>query len=233
LRPKFFPILLSLFLLSAACGKHKKSSPAPPEPLLSTLKAALSTGDYNGALKISKQINEMNPPSSGLLESLYLGAYASAYGKSDFRTARLNLDSLLKAQPTGTWSGDARKMLADCLYWQGQYEKAMVEYQTLAVGLGYADWAKAAQMRSAACLLMAGKVGDSLAAYREFYEKYPGDPLADSAQLMVANIYLKLQNPAQAKAELQKFIPAAKNPELRQAAQEAVSEMEVTKTKKK
>jgi hypothetical protein len=57
-------------------------------------------------------------------------------------------------------------------------------------------------------------------------EKFPSSPLADSAQLMVANTYLKLQDRALAKAELQKFLNQSKNPSLLRSARKTLQDLE-------
>jgi len=83
-----------------------------------------------------------------------------------------------------------------------------------------------AMMQTAHCLLLDEKVEEALAAYKEIVEKYPTDPWADSAQLMVANIYLKQQNFKQAKSALQKLMSFTSNRDIQQSAQKALRELE-------
>jgi uncharacterized protein YifN (PemK superfamily) len=52
------------------------------------------------------------------------------------------------------------------------------------------------------------------------------DPLADSAQLMIANSYLRLQNYKQAKTELQKLISFTHDKDIQQATQKALRQIE-------
>ncbi len=116
--------------------------------------------------------------------------------------------------------------MSDCRYWDGNYEKAIKEYKKLLALYGDKGFSGYAQFQIANCLLLNEKVGDALTAYRELVEKSPTDPLADSAQLMVANTYLKLQNLSQAKTELQKLMSISKNRLVQSAVQKELRQME-------
>ena len=114
--------------------------------------------------------------------------------------------------------------MADCLYWEGSYSKAIREYQTLGQSRDPAVQ-NYASFRTADCLLLRNKVGDALTAYRALAGKRPTDWTADSAQWRIANIYIKLQNLTQAKTELQKLIAATQNQNTRESAQMALSRL--------
>ena len=57
-------------------------------------------------------------------------------------------------------------------------------------------------------------------------DKNPGTAIADSAQLMTANAYLKLQNVTQAKKELKKLIAQSQNRDIQESAQKALRKIE-------
>jgi len=211
--------------IGAGCSKAKTAQDLD-DPRLPKLKDSLASGDYNEALKLSKEIVSEVPPSPAAEEALYLQGYILAYGKSDFQGARLPLKQLLDLFPNHTYAAETRKFLADCNYWEGHYTKAIEEYKKLQDHFGDKGFGSYAQIQIANCLLLNQKVGDALTAYRELIEKYPTDPLADSAQLLIADTYLKLQNPSQARAELQKLMAMTKNRELQHATQKALRQLE-------
>lgn len=218
-------LLLNLFVLSAGCARQKPAAPADNQPLLK-IREEISNGNYADALKSAKDISNQVPPGDNGQEALYLQGYLLAYGKSDFQGARLPLRQLLDVYPGGFYAADAQKLLADCEYWQGHYEKAGREYKKLFSSFGDRGFASYAQIQQGHCLLLDDKVGDALAAYQEIVEKYPAEPAATSAQLMIANAYLKLQNLKQAKTQLRKLMAFTKDPGIQQAAQNALRQIE-------
>ncbi len=218
-------ILLALFPL-AGCGGQKKMEAEPVSGPVKQLRDLVAAGKYDEALGITKIIASQTPPSPDREEALYLESYVLVYGKSEFGPARITLKQMLDAYPNGPKAAAGQKLLADCFYWQGMNERAMREYQKLLLsdqGKGMAGYA---QYQIANCLLLARKIGDTLTAFREVAEKAPGDPLTSPAQLMVANIYLRIQNYNQAKSEYQKLLAFTKDPGCRLAAEDALSRIE-------
>lgn len=218
-------LFLFLAILTAGCAKKKPAALLDGAPLLK-LREVLSTGNYSEALKLAKEISNQVPPGGGTEESLYLQGYTLIYGKSDFHGARLPLKQLLDFYPSGRFAADSQKLLADCQYWQGHYEKAGKEYKKLFTSYEDKGFAGYAQLQAGNCLLLDDKVGDALTSYREIVEKYPTDPAAASAQLMIANSYLKLQNFKQAKIELRKLMSFTQNQDLQQSAQKSLRQIE-------
>jgi TolA-binding protein len=224
LRNKWIILILAC-LVFPACSRPKTSAPTDDGPIKS-LRQALAEGNYEDALKRSKEITSQIPPGPYIEEALYLQGYDQAFGRSDFQGARSPLKQLLDLAPAGRFASGAQKLLADCQYWQGHYQTAAKEYRKLASvypGKGLDSYAL---MQTGNCLLLDDKVADALDTYREIVEKYPTDPLADSAQLMVANSYLKLQNFPQAKTELQKLMSVTHDKDIQQEAQKALRQLE-------
>ncbi len=199
----------------------------PPDNLpVKKMKEALAAGRYDETIKLSKEISTQVPLGIGTEEAFYTEAYACAFGKADFQGARLPLKQLLDLYPNGVYAAEAQKLVSDCQYWQGHYRNAARDYKKLAAIYGEKGFASYALMQAANCLLLDDKVADALAAYRELVEKYPTDAAADTAQLMIANSYIKLQNPKQAKSELQKLMAFTRNADIQRSAQKALRQIE-------
>jgi TolA-binding protein len=217
----FFLVLVVL----SGCAKPKPPAILDEGPI-KNLRAALASGDYDGALKTSKEIITQVPPGPSTEEALYLHGYTLAFGKSDFQSARPYFKQLLDMYPGGRFHVEAQRLLADCQYWQGHYQTATKEYKKLLTddpGKGYDSYA---QVQIGNCLLLDDKVGEALAAYQDVVEKFPGDPMSDSAQLLVANSYLKLQNFKQAKVELQKLAAITHDKDIQMEAQKAIQQLD-------
>ena len=209
-----------------ACSKGKTAQPLGNDPAIKKVRETLAAGKYDEALKLAKEITSKVPAPPGAEEALYLQGYILAYGKSDFQGPRTPLKQLMDIYPNGPFTIQAQKLLADCQYWQGNYDRALKEYKKLGSASPNGPFDSYIQMQEANCLLLNDKVGDALAAYRELVEKFPTDALADSAQMMIANTYLKLQNFPQAKKELQKLMSFSKSEDVQQAAQKALRQIE-------
>ncbi len=206
-------------------------SKKPPAPKVDTeaikkLRETMSMGNYSESIKLAREITSQVPPNSNAGEGLYLLGYLLAYYKVDFQAARLPLKQLLDLYPTGTQAADAQKLLADCQYWQGHYQSAGREYKKLLSSFGDRGYYSYAQYQQGNCLLLDDKVGDAITVFRDLVEKSPNDPLAGSAQLIIANSFLKLQNINKAKTELRKLISFTKDQDLQQTAQKALRQIE-------
>jgi TolA-binding protein len=218
-------ILILAFLVFSGCVKPKPVAVLDEGPI-KNLRAALAIGDYDGALKTSKDIISQVPPGPFNEEALYLHGYALAFGKSDFQSARPYFKQILDMYPAGRFCVESQRLLADCQYWQGHYQTAEKEYRKLLAnypGRGYDSYAL---VQVGNCLLLDDKVGDALAAYQDVVAKFPADSLSDTAQLMVANSYLKLQNFKQAKVELQKLVALAHDKDIQMEGQKALRQLE-------
>ena len=156
--------------------------------------------------------------------------FSMAFGRSDFQSAKQYLKQLLEQYPSSRYAMDSQKLLADCQYWLGHYQTAIKEYKTLMTVYAGKGLDSYALFQTGNCLLLDDKVGDALAAYRELTEKYPTDSLADSAQLLIANSYIKLQNYKQAKVELQKLMSFTRDRDVQEAAQKALHQLEDEET---
>lgn len=220
-------LLFSLSILAGWGGCSKsKPNPGPDDSSIRKVQDDLKTGDYEACLKDSKDITSEVPPGPFTEEAYYLHAYAMAFGRSDFQAAKLSLKQLLDLYPSGRYALDAQKLLADCQYWLGHYQTAGKEYKKLATVYAGKGLESYALFQTGNCLLLDDKVEDALAAYRELTDKYPTDPLSDSAELMVANSYIKLQNYKQAKVELQKLISFTRDKDIQDAAQKALHQID-------
>jgi TolA-binding protein len=174
---------------------------------------------------MTKDIAVRAPASPDAAQALYLEGYLLAYDKSDLQDSRPPLRKLLEAYPKSSYVIPAQKLIADSQYWQGHYSGAIEEYKKLAA-LGDSNLTLYAQLKIGNCLLLDDKVGDALTHYRELIDKNPGMAIADSAQLMTANAYVKLQNISQAKKELKKLIAQSQNHDIQESAQKALRQIE-------
>jgi outer membrane protein assembly factor BamD (BamD/ComL family) len=219
---------LIMFLLIAAiqagCSSPKtKEESVSPE--MKTLQELMAKGSYEEALKMMKDITAQVPVSPDTAQILYLEGYLLAYNKSDLQNARPPLRKLLESYPQSTYAVSAQKLIADSQYWQGHYAGAIEEYKKL-TNMGDSNLALYAKLKIGNCLLLDDKVGDALTRYHELIDKNPGTAIADSAQLMTANAYLKLQNISQAKKELKKLIAQSQNHNIQESAQKALRQIE-------
>lgn len=223
-------VISLLVFLATCCGEigcfKSKPKPGVDDSPIRKIREELKKGDYEDCLKDTKEIISQVPPGPFREESFYLHAYAMAFGRADFQAAKISLKQLLDLYPTGKFALDAQKLLADCQYWLGHYQTAGREYKKLTTVYAGKGLESYALLQMGNCLLLDDKVEDALAAYRELADKYPTDPLADSAQLMIANSYLKLQNYKQAKVELQKLVSFTRDKDVQDAAQKALRQME-------
>lgn len=223
---RLFSALLIILILIApvACHKSKPVAAVPTDPQIENLKGLIAKAHYEESINRAKELVSQVPPAPGVPDALYLESYALIFGEKDYPGARLALKQLLDFFPQSPHAVEAQQWIGDCHFWEGNYDRALKEYRKLE-GAGK-DAAPYALYQEANCLLLRNKVGDALAAYRDLIEKFPTSSLADSAQLMVANTYLKLDERGLAKAELQKFMSLSKNPDLVRSAQKALRQLE-------
>ncbi len=223
-------ILFVLIFTSAGMACNKSHPPAPQgvaaesDPQIERLKVLIATAHYDQAARKAKDLGAQSPNSPLVPEALYLESYALIFGEKAYPEARAVLKQFLDYYPQNPHAVEAEQWIGDCHFWEANYDRALREYRKLA-GAGK-DIEPYALYQQGNCLLLKDKVGDALATYRSLVEKYPSSPLADSAQLMVANTYLKLQDRALAKAELQKFITQSKNPSLLRSARKTLQDLE-------
>jgi TolA-binding protein len=221
---RLFAAYLMLGILCLGCSRHETLG-FSSDPKLAEVQKSIADGNYDAAVSQAKEIASQVPPSSSTPESLYLEAYSMVYGWGDFHQAARALKQLLQAYPKGALVLPAQKLLADCDYWQGNYSRAIREYGPL-VTAPEKEAQDYAQLQIANCLLLKNKVGDAITAYRAIVDKEPANSSSDMAQLMIANIYLKIQNPIQAKTEFQKLMSFTKNKAFQEDAQNCVRQIE-------
>jgi outer membrane protein assembly factor BamD (BamD/ComL family) len=217
--------LISALLISAlwGCSSHKVEVVISPE--IKNLQEMMIKGSYDDALKAARELSAKVPASPDAAQALYLEGYILAYNKADIQNARPPLRKLLEAYPQSSYAVSAQKLIADSQYWQGHYRGAVEEYKKLAA-MGDVNLALYSKLQTGNCLLMDDKVDAALNHYHELIEKNPGTAIADSAQLMTANAYLKLQNVSQAKKELKKLIAQSQNHDIQESAQKALRQIE-------
>ncbi len=215
--------LLISFVQTGCSGPKKKEVSVSPE--IKNIQESLSKGNYDDALKITKEILVKVPPSPDAANALYLQGYILAFDKSDLQNSRPPLRKLLEDYPQSNYAVPSQKLIADAQYWQGHYGGAVEEYRKLET-MNNASLALYAKLQIGNSLLLEDKVGDALNCYRELIEKNPGTTIADSAQLMTANAYLKLQNVPQAKKELKKIVEQSQNHDIQESAQKALRQIE-------
>lgn len=224
--------LLYVTILTFGCGKTREPglgiSTGSIDPQIELLKGLISRAHYDQAAKKAKEFVAQNSTSPNLAEALYLESYALIFGERAYPEARTVLKQLLDYFPQSPHAVEAQQWVGDCHYWESNYDRALKEYHRLeGAGKGSDPYAL---YQEGNCLLLKDKVGDALAEYRTLVEKYPASPLAESAQLIVANTYLKLQDKAMAKTELQKFISITKNPDLLHSAQKSIQDLGLGKS---
>jgi TolA-binding protein len=190
------------------------------------VRSALTQGNYDEAVNAAKEIALRTPPTTETEEALYLEGYSLLYGRSDFKGARAPLQQLVDNYPKGAYTPEAQKLIADSRYWQGHYHTAIKEYRKLGSNFTDKNLQNYAKLQIGNCLLLDDKVGDAINGYRNLTEKSSDELTATSAQLMIANTYLKLQNVSQAKTELQKLISFTHNKDVQLAAQKALRQLE-------
>jgi tetratricopeptide (TPR) repeat protein len=221
---RLFAAYLMLGIVSLGCSRHQTSG-FSSDLKLAQVQQSIADGNYNAAVSETKEIASQASFSASTPEALYLEAYCMVYGWGDFHQATRALKQLLQVDPKGELALPAQKLLADCDYWQGNYSRAIREYGPLATteekGLE-AD----ASLQIANCLLLKNKVGDAITAYRAIVDKAPAGASSDMAQMMIANIYLKIQNPTQAKTEFQKLLSFTRNKKFQEDAQNCVRQID-------
>jgi outer membrane protein assembly factor BamD (BamD/ComL family) len=223
LKRAFIVFLLTAFIQIGCSGSKSKEVSLSPE--VKSIQELMVKGSYDEALKITKDILTKVPVSMDLPIALYLEGYILAFDKSDLQNCRPPLRKLLEEYPQSTYVIPSQKLIADTQYWQGHYGGAIEEYRKLE-SMGDSSFDLYSKLQIGNCLLLEDKVGDALTYYRELIEKNPGTTIADSAQLMTANAYLKLQNVSQAKKELKKLIAQSQNHDIQESAQKALRQIE-------
>lgn len=218
-------IVFSLITFVQIGCSSSKSKEVSLSPEVKSIQELLVKGSYDDALKITKDILTKVPPSRDIPIVLYLEGYILAFDKSDLQNARPPLRKLLEDYPQSTYVIPSQNLIADSQYWQGHYGGAIEEYRKLE-SMGDSSLELYSKLQIGNCLLLEDKVGDALTYYKELIEKNPGTTIADSAQLMTANAYLKLQNVSQAKKELKKLIALSQNHDIQESAQKALRQIE-------
>jgi TolA-binding protein len=227
----YFIVFISLAYSQWGCAKSKVGATVDNSPIVK-VRQSISNGNYDEGINAAKEINAQAPPNPFLEESLYLQGYALAFGRSDFQGARPPLKRLLELFPTGKYAPSAQKLLSDCQFWQGHYQTAGKEYKKLGTLYSSNTLEAYSLLQSGNCLLLDDKVDEALVVYRELLDKYPADPFADSAQIMIANSYLKLQNFKRAKLELQKLMSLTHDGDIQRAAQKTLQQIEEESSRK-
>jgi len=223
LKKAYLIFLLALLIQLGCSGPKPKDASMSPE--MKNIQELLSKGNYDDALKAAKDIAVQVPPSPAAANALYLEGYILTFDKSDLQNARPPLRKLLEDYPQSAYVIPSQKLIADAQYWQGHYGGAIEEYRKLET-MGNSKLGLYAKLQIGNSLLLEDKVDEALACYRELMEKNPGTTIADSAQLMTANAYLKLQNASQAKKELKKLILQSQNHDIQESAQKALRQIE-------
>lgn len=206
------------------CSRHETAG-ISSDPKLAQAQKSIADGNYDAAVSQTKEIVSQAPASTLTSQALYLEAYSMVYGWGDFHQAARALRQLLQSDPKGSLASPAQRLLADCDYWQGNYSRAIREYGPLAAS-GETDPREDANLQIANCLLLKNKVGDAITAYRAIVDRVPASSSADKAQMMIANIYLKIQNPTQAKTEFQKLLSFTKNKTFEEDARNCVRQID-------
>ncbi len=221
---KYIALSLLLFFIQLACSLPQ-AKVAPVGPEIKKIQDLVQKGSYDDALKLAKDYVAKVPGPVDADQALYLQGYILAYDKTDLENCRPPLRKLIKDFPNSSLLVPAQKLISDTQYWQGHYHGAVEEYKKLE-GMGDANLTLYAKLQIGNSLLLDDKVGDALLRYKDLIEKNPGTPIADSAQLMTANAYLKLQNVSQSKKELKKLIAQSQNHDIQESAQKALRQIE-------
>ena len=207
-----------------ACSRHE-TLVFSSDPKLAQVQKSISDGNYDEAVNEAKELGASVPLSASASQALYLEAYSMVYGWGDFHQAARVLHQLLDEDPKGSLGLSAQRLLADSDYWQGNYLRAIREYEKL---LSEPDQQVQdySNFQIANCLLLKNKVGDAITAYRAIVDKDSPRRSAEMAQMMIANIYLKIQNPVQAKTEFQKLMSFTKNKAFQEDAQSSLRQID-------
>lgn len=222
---------LILGVMSFACSRHETLG-LSSDPKIAQIQKSIADGNYDEAVSETKEMGVQVPLSPLTQQALYLEAYCMVYGWGDFHQATRVLHQLLDEDPKGSLGLSAERLLADSDYWQGNYLRATREYGKL-LSQSDQEVQDYSNLQIANCLLLKNKVGDAITAYRAIVDKDSPRRSAEMAQMMIANIYLKIQNPVQAKTEFQKLMSFTKNKAFQEDAQTNLREIDAQEPFKK
>ena len=230
MRHALMMMLAAAVLAVTGCArKATVPTPAPSPAWLEPVKRMVKNGDYVDALRKLAESAKGAAQDAGMAEAWYLEGYVLAYGRSEYKKARIPLQKLIDADPRHPMAPYAMRLLGDCYYFGRATEAAKRQYGTLLEMYGDAGFGAYALLQTGNCWIQDGKAGDALTAWRDAVEKYPQDPCAVRAQLQVANVYIGLDDPQMARPELQKLSSMTDDPVVNGIVRAELAKMDAKK----
>lgn len=209
---------LVVLALATACGSNAPRRPATP-PWEVSVREKVARGDYAAAIAELEDQTSRVPPPEFSEEALYWQGYLQAYGRSDFRKARIPLQSLVDSQPRHRLGAATLRLLGDCYYFESLYEPARRQYRALLELHAAEGHGAYALYQTGNCWYQENDPGRALTSWREAVEKYPKDPWSLKAQMQVANVYVALDDPQMARPELLKLLEMTQDASLRSSVE--------------
>ncbi len=187
----------------------------------------LEKEEYEKALKQFTSLEEIAENKQNLLES-YVGQMRSYFALEKFQNAR---DAALRLLKTETVSNDlineAHITLARCHFNLGDLNSAQYEY-SITEKLTDSEWGAESQYQMAFIAYSTGKYNEAEELIFQLADKYGAyDDWVAKGFILLADVYIKLDNVFQAKQTLQSIIENYKGPELKQIAEEKLRDITV------
>jgi TolA-binding protein len=186
------PFLLFVFLVcSPFIPGFAQNRSTSPEELLKTGISFYSEGKFTEALTVLRLAGPVP-------EALYWIALAEI-SSGNYDRALLDLDTLEKADPAGTWSAEIPYHRGRCLFYTGRHEEALVTFKNYVDRLGEADTDRkaASYYWMGESLFALGRLDNAADAFSTVVEKYPS-----SVKYEAASYRLNLINQKKVEAEL-------------------------------
>lgn len=217
-RRLFFVMVMVLFFAVFGASCRKNNATRGRSQAFAMVEKSVQEGRFDEAMKHAAAAAEKVPPPEDLDEILFLQGWLSAFHFSDLQRAASVWQHLLDVYPDSSKALLTRRFLADVWYWQARYDQALDAYRTLAKDVEDVPSRCYARLQAAHCLVLKNEIGEALTAYRKVVDDCPAESFAETAQLMIGNLYVKIGNPAQARLEFEKLAKLTKRPELRQTS---------------
>lgn len=102
--------------------------------------------------------------------------------KKNYDAAQAQFEAFLKAYPETDLSDNARFWLGECFFAQGNYQRAILEYDAVRKNYPKGNKVPAAYWKMALSFDMLGNRDVAKSFLKELVQKYPGSPEAEKAQ---------------------------------------------------
>jgi len=120
-------------------------------------------------------------------EKIYSDAYG-AFKNGEYGTARVKFQEFLKAFPDSEYSDNAQFWVGECYYFEGKYEKAILEYEKVIKNYSKGNKVPNALLKQAFSFLKLGDQASTKLLLQRVIKDYPGTTPARIARQRLANI---------------------------------------------